>query len=233
MNDLGNLATVSPRVLLEGCRTTKTDNSHEKFCFELFKRAVVDRSDACWSAIYEQYTRLVGQWVFEYAHTNTGIGGTSIDELVQDAFTGFWRSYKADHLQNAGGLGSVLRYLKSCAWSSVQHAFRRSETDQAYHITTLDEHTQATQTGLRPETAVLRQMTAEQFWHVVDTCCNSEEERLIMRLRFVNELKPGEILLERPDLASNEKELFKILRNIKDRLERSMQMQQLFKEMAV
>lgn len=78
----------------------------------------------------------------------------------------------------------------------------------------------------------MNRLQAERLWQVADACCTSDWERLTMRMRFVYRWTPRKILQERPDLASDEKELYNSIRNIKERMERNLEMQQLRKEMA-
>lgn len=225
------LEQLEPAQLLEGCRNTKIDNSHEQFCFELFRRAIVEESQACWSALYEQYRRLVYRWTIEYARTNSAIGDISIEEMVQDAFTAFWRAYTSAKLVKANGLASILQYLKTCAWSAVQHALRKPK-EPVMPLETWAEESLARSTTT-PESALLHEISVVQFWSLVDGCCNSEQERLIARLRFVDGWKPRDIVQQRPDLATDEKEIFKLLRNLKDRIERSGSAHMLQKEVVV
>lgn len=229
MNALNQL---QPTELLDYCRAVKADKSHERFCLELFRRAIAEKSQACWSILYQQYLKLVYRWTIEFARGNQEIGGVSVEEMAQDAFTQFWRSFSSDHLAKAEGMGSILRYLKSCVWTSVQQVLRKQQDemlsldDDVAEMSTL--HAQSGESS----DDVINAMMAARFWQVVDSCCASERERVIARLRFVDAWKPSEIVKKRPDLATDEKELFKLLRNLKDRLERNELIRELKRDMA-
>src|SRR4051794_33133744 len=100
--------------LLEGCQQRQPDNSHEAFCFELFRPAIVEKSEPCWFALYQQYKKLLYSWTLQFAKTPTRIGAVTIEEMVADAFTAFWRAFTPAKLNKAGRLASILAYLKAC-----------------------------------------------------------------------------------------------------------------------
>lgn len=223
------LEQLQPLQLLDLCRRATPDKANERYCLELFRRAIVEKSQACWSALYSQYLKLVYRWTIEFAKTNTEIGEVTIEEMAQDAFTQFWRSYRSEHLAKAEGMGSILRYLKSCVWTSVQQVLRKQKESLLSLEEALDVNlAEQTQT----ERQILSTLATERFWQVLDGCCSSDRERAIARLRFVDAWKPGEIVKRRPDLATDEKELFKLLRNLKDRLERNEYMRELQRDLA-
>ena len=226
------LDSYQPADLLEQCRAAKPDKSHERFCLELFRRAIVEKSQGCWAMLYQQYLKLVYRWTIEFAKSNNGIGNVSVEEMAQDAFTQFWRSYSSEHLAKAEGMGSILRYLKSCVWTSVQQVLRKQKEEMLSLEEEVTEVADAHPQSSTSPSNVIDTMMATRFWQVVDSCCASDRERVIARLRFVDAWKPSDIVKKRPDLANDEKELFKLLRNLKDRLERNEMMRELQRDLA-
>jgi len=43
---------LSPLQLATRCQNNQRDGSHEPFCFELFRRAIVEGSSVCWYYIH-------------------------------------------------------------------------------------------------------------------------------------------------------------------------------------
>jgi RNA polymerase sigma factor (sigma-70 family) len=233
LESVAMLDHLQPQQLLADCRKVQIDRSHEKFCLELFRRAIIGKSQECWAALYEQYGKLVYSWTVEYAKTNAQVGGYPIDDLVQDAFAAFWRSFTPAHFARAAALGSVLKYLKSCAWSSVQHAVRKIDSSRdAWDLNPADVVVSSAD-SLSPEQVVLSKLQAEQLWRAVESCCFEPRDQRIARMRFVEGLKPKEIVARYPDLVQSENEVHKLLRNIKDRLHRSPYVQELQKDGSV
>ncbi|MEZ4864568.1 MAG: hypothetical protein R3C14_24850 [Caldilineaceae bacterium] len=225
-----SLDRFTPEQLLQGCRQTKPDDSHEGFCLEMFRRAIEEHSEACWAVIYQQYQKLVYRWTIDFAHTNDHIGDTTVDEMVLDAFTSFWRAFTADKLAKATRLASVLAYLKSCAATSVLQAKRKAEQEALrieWQHDNPDDQLARLEMGMRPETEIITRLTADQLWAIVDNCCHNEQERVVARLSFVSNLKPRSILIQFPDLFTDSEEIYAIRRNLKNRLWRDEQLQTL------
>lgn len=221
-----------PEELLAGCQRVQEDNSHESFCFELFRRAIAAKSEVCWSLIYQQYQRLVYRWVLDCANGRDHIGDLSVDDMVLHAFTSFWRAFTSDKLAKAPALSSVLSYLKSCAGTAVLQAKRQleskvtrahwQESEWAEYLEGDDQNAQPT---MNPEVTTLAKMGAEELWTIVDSCCVDERERMVARLSFVSNLKPRAIIDLMPDQFSAETEIYSLRRNLKNRLARNEQLQ--------
>lgn len=215
--------------LLTGCQNTRPDNSHERFCFELFRRAIADKSDQCWAALYGQYQKLVGHWLLEFSKSSQLPGDQTLEELIASAFASFWRAFTAEKLQQAEGLGSVLTYLKSCAATTVLQIRRKAARSlPAVAWEELETETQVvSSSSANPEQQVLTTMNAQQLWSIVDKVCSDEREQIIARLSFVSDLKPVAILELHPQLFSGVEEIYTIRRNLKNRLLRNEALRQM------
>lgn len=216
----------TPLQLLAHCRDSRPDNAHEPFCFELFRRAIAEKSEQCWAVIYQQYQKLVYRWVLDFAKSSDPIDDLSIEDLVMDAFTAFWRAYTIEKLNNAGGLGSILSYLKSCVATTVLQARRKA--GKTLLKTEWDESVIDTQPATTNaadwEQMSFKQVSVNQLWTIVDSCCHDEKERVIARLSFVADLKPNNILEHYPDLFADVAEIYTVRRNLKNRLKRNAQL---------
>jgi hypothetical protein len=74
---------ISPSQLAARCRNIQPDASHEPFCFELVRRAIVEGSSLCWHYLHNQYYSLVRYWVSRRAPSDPD----TIDDLTQNVFT--------------------------------------------------------------------------------------------------------------------------------------------------
>lgn len=218
------LDNLTPTDLHERCRQHRQDNTHERFCFELFRRAIVEKSQPCWTVIYKQYEKLVGSWALQFAGAGELPDNIVLDEIVVDAFAAFWRAFTADKLDNAQGLSSVLKFLKSCAATSMLQVRRKATKapDQVeWNEIEVDLHQASQQSTSGIAEVVLQELTAAQLWELVDQCCSNEKERIIARLSFVDDLKPVSILERHPDLFTDVAEIYTLRRNLKNRLLRN------------
>lgn len=226
---------MTPGQLADGCRQVKHDNSHEIYCFELFRRAIQEKSEQCWAVLYTQYSKLVAHWIGQFSKNSAPLLEAPAEDLVTDAFTAFWRAFTADKLPSSRQLAPVLSYLKSCAATAVLQAKRRAERSvqqMEWQPEVLDNMLGTQQVSDRPEQVILQTLWQEKLWQVVNNCCHDERERLLARLSFVSDLKPGEILERHPDLFADVAEIYTMRRNLKNRLWRDKALQTLWGEAA-
>jgi RNA polymerase sigma factor (sigma-70 family) len=206
---------ISPSQLAARCRNIQPDDSHEPFCFELFRCAIAEGSALCWHYLYSQYYSLVRYWVSRRAPPDPD----TTDDLTQDALSAFWRSYTPDKLAHARGLGDVLAYLKSCAASAAAQARRKAKrnvVEAEWNERVVD----ACVSTRSAEASALQQVAAQRLWTVVAACCNDERERLVARLIFVEGIKPRQVAEQFPDLFPDVSDVYRVKRNLLERLRR-------------
>jgi DNA-directed RNA polymerase specialized sigma24 family protein len=205
---------MSPSQLAARCQNAQPDASHEPFCFELFRRGIVEGCSLCWHYLHHQYYSLVRYWVSQRA----ALDPDAIDDLTQETFATFLRFYTPDKLAHADGLGAVLAYLKSCAASTAAQARRRSDPGRLedWDEQTVDSHVSANSA----EFAALQKLKAQDVWAALRACCNDERDYLVARLIFVSGIKPRDVARQHSDLFPDVTEVYRAKRNLLDRLRR-------------
>jgi RNA polymerase sigma factor (sigma-70 family) len=190
------------------CQSRQEDLSHEPYCLELFRRAIVEKDQAAWLSVHEQYFRLVYYWIAQMDMPED----VFVEDLVQDAFLAFWRAYTPEKLDRAQGLGSVLFYMKECAISTVIQARRtvqkQRREEEGWHFWEIQENQRPTP----PD--------SEQLWQRIVERCQSEQEQFLAQLVYLSGLKPREIAERYPDRFVNVQEVYRIQRNLVERLRR-------------
>lgn len=194
--------------VVEKCRLTKHDDSHEPYCLELFRRAIAEGDQAAWLYIHEQYFRLVYYWITQLSLPEN----VFVEDLVQDAFFAFWRAYTPEKLILARGLGSVLAYLKDCAISTVIQARRTSKKQIKEEVSWQMVGEQKSAADSLPN--------KEQIWQRILERCQNEQEQLVAQLTYLSSQKPRQILTQYPDRFKDIQEVYRIQRNLLDRLRR-------------
>ena len=88
-------------------------------CFELFRRAISERSQPAWDAIYAQYRGIVLSWV----HLHPAFPATREDAeyWVNRAFERLWSALPPERFGSFAELTGLLRYLKMCVHLSLIH----------------------------------------------------------------------------------------------------------------
>lgn len=204
-----------PDQLAAHCQNNRSNHSHEPFCLELFRRAIVKGSSLCWDYLHRLYYPLVRYWVNRRA---TRLSPDEIDDLVQDAFITFYRFYTPDRLAQAQRLGEVLRYLESCVATTVAEFWRRrqrSATQVEWKQETIDRNWSTASA----EAIALENVQAQEIWSAVEARCQNRQERVIVRLSRVG-AKPRQIAAQHPRLFPTVQDVYRVKRTLFKRLSR-------------
>lgn len=183
----------------------------ERFCLELFRRAIVQHDETAWSSVYSQYTGAVRQWL--------GLPPDEADEGIAATFERFWRAINGEKFQRFGSLSAVLQYLKMCA--QTVRIDRMRATRSIGREEPLDDSERGLPSGENVEESTAARVDAVSFWRAVQDALDDERERKVIYLSYVIGLTPRAICTrhanEFPDVA----EVYRLKRNALDRLRRT------------
>jgi len=138
------LAGIAHRCAQESERFFRRLSNDPRYCFELFRRAILERSQEAWELVYAQYHALVLKW----AALHPALSAT-VEEpqyFVNRAFEKMWLSITADKFVCFPDLKSVLRYLQMCVHSVIVDSARRAEQSSA-DASTEEENYESTEQG--------------------------------------------------------------------------------------
>jgi DNA-directed RNA polymerase specialized sigma24 family protein len=219
------LAGVRHRCAQETERFFARQEHDPRFCFELFRRAILQRNDLAWECVYAQYRSLVVRWLER--HPALPLSGEEAQFFLNRAFEKMWRGLTPEKFAMFEDLKSILRYLQMCAHSVVIDFLRRKE--QKVLLDAVDE---AEQMLVSEETAVEDQITNElekqKLWGWLEEQFNDEKERLAIYGIFVLGLKPAEVVGEYGRVFQNVKEVYRAKENVVARLRRSQEFKQIW-----
>ena len=176
------------------------------YCYELFRRALEHRDERAWTALYDQYHRLVRRQVRK--------APGEADALVNRAFERFWRAIPPERFADFPTLDKLLAYLKRCAQSVAIDARRREERRRVRELAldTLKE------IGAEAETPavdrLLDEMVGEQVLEHVRRRLSGQRERVVFRASLEWGLKPADIAARWPDLFADARQVSRIKERI-------------------
>lgn len=221
MSHEANLQQLSLEVLAQRCaeeterfRMRLRDDS--KYCFELFRRAICERVQLAWDAIYNQYESEVAIWVQERMGFDTS--EVNIDYFVNGAFAKMWRAMTLDKFGKFPDLKSLLYYLKMCVYSVIVDHNRMTGPPSQYLPN--ESPNWGKDPNLEPEETVIDRERHRAFWEWINERLHDDKERLVVYGSYDLDLKPKELYSKFRKAFSSVAEIYAIKQNILARLQR-------------
>jgi DNA-directed RNA polymerase specialized sigma24 family protein len=218
-----DLAMLMKRCARESERFYRGQQHDTSFSYELFRRALVERSEAAWEQLYHHYHGLVEGWVRRSGAFNSS--GESSEFFVVGAFTKFWRAITPERFDSFPTLASLLHYLQLCATSVVIDSVRTQSWSEMLPEETI---TPSAMPQYSPDEEAINRVQREEFWQLIDTQLNDEVERVVVYCSFILGLTPRAIFARRNDLFRSVNDVYNVKRNVLGRLGRNNQLRQLY-----
>jgi hypothetical protein len=197
-------------------RFLRGEPREDAFCFEVFQRAVALRDDDAWEAIMSQYRGIVLAYVGQ--HTAPAMLHEPDEYWVNRAFQRFWTAVGPERFAQFPDLAALLKYLKMCIHSEVMDEVRARKLAS---LTSLDELGEMTPSPNNAEHTAVGSLAGEQLWKTILGELQDEAEQVVAYLSFARDLKPSEIFRRHPRLYENVADVYRIKRNVIERLRRS------------
>jgi hypothetical protein len=200
------------RARIEMASYRRNQTHDDRYAFEIFRRSVVENDGAGWRVLLWLYGPQVAAWCSRASNHQQ----QNLDDLTARTWERFWRTYTAEKLARAHGLAGVLRYLKLCAVSVVMDASRRHSLSASLDQIP-DFHVDGSPT---PADLAIDGVAQQSFWQIVQSRLRDDAERVLIYLRYVMGCRPADIHVQRPDLFPSIQDVYRVTRNVLDRLRR-------------
>jgi len=196
-----------------------------RYCFELFRRAILHRDQRAWEHLYRQYEPLVTGWVRQHpAFRSTG---EEASYFVNRAFEKMWLALTPDRFSRFENLKSLLRYLQMCVHSVILDIVRAKECPVVdAPIEMLADESEPNEPGV--EHTVMDRIQRQAFWREIEARLHSEQERRVVHGSFVLALKPSELYDQYPDTFRDVNHVYRVKENVLARLRRDSALEALF-----
>lgn len=198
--------------------------SDSSFCFELFRRALVQQDDGAWEYVYRQYSDLVASWVI--AHSELRNAGEEFQVFVNQAFASFARVLRSpEKFARFPTLSALLSYLKACAHSAVRDEARK----QTVPTVDLPEFVELRE-DIDIQASILDDEARETLTQLIGARLNSPKEEIIVESCFGLGLKPREVYQRYSDHFASQQEVYRVKQNLLERLRRDTELRTLWQE---
>jgi len=200
----------------EASAFARGDRSSDRFALELLRRAVADRDPDAWEALVDQFGGIVRASIRRYR--DFPASGSDETFLVYRTFERFWMAIGAERLSQIPSVGALVAYLKTCAHSVVMDEVRERADSRRMSLELAPplafEVPDAT-------TRVVDRLTAGELWDAIEAEVNDRAEHAVAYQSLIRGAKPGEIYATHPELFDDVADVYRIKRNLLERLRRS------------
>jgi DNA-directed RNA polymerase specialized sigma24 family protein len=196
----------------------------DRYCFALFRRALVDRDEGAWEALYASFGPLVRVWARRILDDPD-----SVESAVNAAFARLWRSVSPDDFCNFPNLEHVLGDLKRatlCAAIDERRAQARQALVQSWEAALEQHRLDEPPAPVDLEAYLQDQESQRDLWRIVQRHLRDSREELLVRLSFLEGWPPREICRRHPEQFPSPAAVYNLKFAICDRLRHSPALQQ-------
>jgi RNA polymerase sigma factor (sigma-70 family) len=216
------LASLVEQCAHESSRFARGLAHDDQYCFELFRRAIVEGDSLAWAAIMTQYQGLVREWVWQHSLSSSI---DDHDDLVTRVFERFWQAVKPAKFASFRQLASLLSYLKLCVFAAIVDEVRAQRTWQSHRAASeLADEVE----GARVDDIVLDEIGHLTVWRIIEEVLSDPGERLVIYLSHVTWLKPREIARRHAQVFPSIEDVYRRKRSALERLRRDQRLHRLW-----
>lgn len=214
------LADVARRCSEELGKPSHHLQSDERFCLELFRRALIDNDNDAWEALQNQFRERIALWFRLHPYCSEALEIEPERNYVDDTFTRLWiwaHNQRAKFNGLAGfndqagfnSLPGALRFLHDCLDTQVRDIMRSHRQRQMLSLIDVD-----VSIPFPGEDDVFWQ----EVWEKIRLLLPNDREYRIIYLTYHDGLKPRQIPQLYPDEFPDIKEVRRPMKNAMERL---------------
>ena len=201
-----SLSELTSRCMSEIQKYNQREPHNDQCCLEIFRRALLQQDSRAWSVLTERFHGIVLSWVRRHPQREAVRDIDSEENFVALTFERFWRVTVRNKTMEFNTLGGALVFLRACVNSVIIDTLRSQKEIP------IPENFER----VAPEPD-----ESNQRWEVIKGFIpNAREQRLAYLLYYCG-LKPRQIVQLLPREFNDVHEIFRLTRNIIDRLRRN------------
>lgn len=183
--------------------------SDDRYCLELYHRGIHRGDEQAWRLFQEEVAgERVEIWLRQHPCFNRALErAETVENLVHLTFARFWQAVgpaKKDFASQA----KLFEFLKLCVNSAVIDEIRKPSPGE------IPPDTPA------PAPDPLKNVAEEELWMLLTHTIKDPREQYLLRLILIEGYKPRHVVRKSPEQFPTTQEVFRLWRNIIDRLRR-------------
>lgn len=210
------LRTMSIAVLTTYCISElksyrRGEISNDRYGVELFRRAICQHDSDAWTALQVCFSDSIRNWLHSHPRRDTALQLDSEENYVAQTFARFWQATARNQKLAFVTLATALAYLRTCLNGAILDTLRAYSRPKEIQVWVSDiEERQAED-----------EVEQRELWALLLRMFSKPKERRLIYLLFHCGLKPREIMHYCPQEFADVQEIYRLQRNIVDRLLRN------------
>jgi hypothetical protein len=199
-------AALAEQCLLELGAYRRGEPCDQAYGLELFRRATVEGDLEAWEWVQRCFGEIVLVWLRHHPSRATACRLESEENFIALTFERFWQATALTQQVSFRTLAAALRYLRASLHGAILDTLR------AYSRPEVSSLPKPAEPGAEDQTDSL------EVWEILQTLLPNRRERQLAQLLYHCGLKPREIVQFYPQEWSDVQEIYRLRRNILDRL---------------
>ncbi len=203
-------SALADRCMREISNYRRGEACNDQYCLEMFRRAMQEQDDGVWSLLVERFDEYMLGLFRRHVRREAASRLDSPENYVARAFERFWLAAMHNQQLQFTTLAAALCYLRSCLNGAIMDTLRTYSRAKEVVLP---------EPGFPDEPAVEDPEEEDQrLWEIIQDMLPKERERRLAYLLFHCNLKPREIVRRCPQEFSEVQEIYRLRRNIVERL---------------
>ncbi len=206
-----SLSALADRCMSEINNYRRGEPSSDKYCLEIFRRAMLEHDNAAWTLLVERFHEYMLGSFRRHMRREAASLLDSPENYIARAFERFWLAAVYNQQLEFTTLAAALSYLRNCLNGAILDTLRAHSRSREVALP---------ESGFPDEPAVEDHEEGQGLWEIIQSLLSNKRERRVAYLLYHCNLKPREIVRRCPQEFSDVQEIYRLRRNIMERLMR-------------
>jgi hypothetical protein len=208
---------MSISVLAEYCKREisnyrRGETCDERYCLELLRRATLQCDQSAWECLQQVFGEILRSWMRRHPRREAAFRLDSEENYVVQAFERFWQATTQNQKLKFGTISAALKYLRASLNGAILDTLRAYSRNREVALPGSD---------FPGEPLVEDDTDSGEVWEMLKRALHDTREQRLAYLLFHCGLKPREIIHFCPKEFSDVHTIYRLRRNIIERLRRN------------
>jgi DNA-directed RNA polymerase specialized sigma24 family protein len=213
--DQMSLSVLENRCAIEINKYRRREPSNDQYCLEIFHRAMIERDELAWDLMHRCFGTFVRSWLRNHPKRDIALRFESEENYVAETFKRFWQATERNQELEFRTLAAALQYLKASLNGAIMDTLRAYSRQKEIPLPEPGSPYQEEPAAAEPDDGL-------ELWESIQSLLPAGRELRVAFLLFHDGLKPREIVRYCQEEFSEVKEVYRLRRNIIERLVRNL-----------